>query len=295
MKVIRSIATAPFDSACDADAVAVVAGDQMPQLPAGGKVLLRYAAGADDVVQLEARLKEITSRHGPVVSGLFITGVTSGGMLGAASGVHRLIEVSRGPEASNVLVLDSAAAIVSLRQITQGDVPVSFVAFDDRAYFAGVGADPASVPGDAATYVRGRVVVESVASGAWPCICYPPVGISRPAAAADRRAVFAHLRRIGFKGVIGAAGDWIPDANAEMAPPPDLVDFAVRVRSEFGRLVADGRASGRIGDRMIDKASDEWARAFLEWDAAANYRDPTTRPEETSASTGDGMSREDKP
>ena len=80
-------------------------------------------------------------------------------------------------------------------------------------------------------------------------------------------------RAIGFKGSFCVLENQVEPMNRGFTPGPQEVDEARQVLEQYRAAVAEGAASIRRGDRIIDAGTALQARALVDWASACAARD----------------------
>ncbi|NQW22375.1 MAG: hypothetical protein HQ475_02920 [SAR202 cluster bacterium] len=212
----------------------------------------------------------------PGLTGIMLPKVESPEDVIEASDVLNDAERSRGIKPGTlrlILLLESANAVMRVREIIAASDRVSQVGLDESDLSASIGVNP-SPEFDPFVYARGRVAIEATAAGVQPVgVAYPLTTMPRLLPGEDMLKVATDSKNLGFKGIICPHPSWIASVNTAFTPTESEVDIYTQVREVFAQAIAAGTAAVPFAGRMIDVPVDEWAKVVLATSIACQLRD----------------------
>ncbi|MCI0863889.1 MAG: hypothetical protein J4N69_06595 [Chloroflexi bacterium] len=227
-------------------------------------------------VNKEFLTADIEASVWPGLAGIMLPRVESPEDVAAASEVLASSEHKRGIEPGTlrlILLLESANAVMRVREIAAASERVSQVGLDESDLAASLGVSP-SPEFDPFVYARGRLAIEATAAGVQPMgAAYPLGALPRLLPDEDMLKTATDSKNLGFKGIICPHPSWIAPVNAAFTPTESQVDFYTQVREVFAQAIAAGTAAVPFAGRMIDVPVDEWAKVVLATSIACASRD----------------------
>ncbi|MCI0901014.1 MAG: hypothetical protein J4N70_08790 [Chloroflexi bacterium] len=227
-------------------------------------------------VNKEFLTADIEASVWPGLAGIMLPRVESPEDVAAASEVLASLEHKRGIEPGTlrlILLLESANAVMRVREIAAASERVSQVGLDESDLAASLGVSP-SPEFDPFVYARGRLAIEATAAGVQPMgAAYPLGALPRLLPDEDMLKTATDSKNLGFKGIICPHPSWIAPVNTAFTPTESQVDFYTQVREVFAQAIAAGTAAVPFAGRMIDVPVDEWAKVVLATSIACASRD----------------------
>jgi citrate lyase subunit beta/citryl-CoA lyase len=212
----------------------------------------------------------------PGLAGIVLPRIESAAEVREADDAVSALERRRGLSVGSlvfIVEIETARAVWDIRSILQSSPRISQMGLNEGRLAANLGFELRDDL-DPFEYARGRLVVETIASGV------SPIGMSYPQSARPREdtdaaihAAASKAKNLGMKGIVCPYASWVDPVNRAFTPTAELVEWNRRVREAFAAGVAAGTAAVPLDGKMIDVPVDEWAIVVLAMAEACARRD----------------------